>query len=513
MKSSVIQKLAWIVLGVLIGVFFVMRTDHFPEVAAHFFNQQVALGNQATDVKKYEAFPDPSPRIRAVSRDVTPSVVYIQIYGNAQKQQQNPFQNDEFFKRFFPEFEHPNQRRNQPQGEQLVSAGSGVIVSEDGYILTNNHVVENASEEGIRVFLNDKREFVAKLVGRDTTTDMAVIKVDGKDLPHAPLGDSDQIEVGDFVLAIGTPLSQNLSSTVTMGIVSAIGRNIGIIGERYGIESFIQTDAAINPGNSGGPLVNMNGQVIGINSAIATRTGGYQGYGFSIPVNLAKKVATDLIKDGRVSRGLVGVQMQEMTPAMSKAEGLTPGKGVIVQGVIEKGPAEKAGILPGDIIVEIDGNTIGSGNQVQAYVGKKRPGDSVKMTILRNKKEQIYHVTLMDKDELEGNNISRTTTQLARERESVPVELKKLGIEVRQLTAQEKKEWKVDSGLLITSVSTKTARELSQGVLITEVDRKKVESSKDLEEILKGFKEGSAVLMKIRSADGNTQYVGVEIKN
>jgi len=266
---------------------------------------------------------------------VTPTIVQITVVAEAQ----NP--HDDFF--FFP-------FKDLPQEEK--GTGSGIIISDDGYILTNNHVVENSNK--VTVGLSDKRSFEAKVIGTDPLTDLAVIKINANNLPVAYLGDSDNLKVGQWVMAIGNPLS--LSSTVTAGIVSAIGRgSLGLIKNSYGVEDFIQTDAAINPGNSGGALVDLSGAVIGVNSAIAAgRTGTYIGYGFAIPINLAKSVAKDLIANGKVSRGYIGVNIGEVDNAMAKALGLSKPEGVIVQGLVKDGAASNADIKACYVILKVD---------------------------------------------------------------------------------------------------------------------------------------------------------------
>ena len=278
-----------------------------------------------------------------VAKAVTPSVVAINVTTTGKEKQKKMPQ--DFFHFFGPDFK-------APEPEPSEGSGSGVILTADGYIATNNHVVEDADEGGIEVVLHDKVRFKAKLIGTDPSTDLAVIKIDGKDLTAAALGNSETVQVGEWVLAIGNPLG--LTSTVTAGIVSAIGRNINIIQDTYGIESFIQTDAAINPGNSGGALVNMNGEVIGINAAIATTNARYQGYGFAVPVNLLKTVAADIIKYGEVKRGYIGVQISAIDQTTASALGMSEAKGVLVQALVDGGAASAAGIKEGDVILSVD---------------------------------------------------------------------------------------------------------------------------------------------------------------
>ncbi|HQJ47019.1 MAG TPA: trypsin-like peptidase domain-containing protein, partial [Ignavibacteriaceae bacterium] len=316
-----------------------------------------------------------------VAEKVTPAIVQI----NVVSERENPHK--DFF--FFP---FDNQIPKEQQG-----SGSGIIISDDGYILTNNHVVENATK--VSVGLADKRTFSAKVVGTDPLTDLAVVKIDAEKLTSAYLGDSDNLKVGQWVMAIGNPLS--LSSTVTAGIVSAIGRGqLGLINDSYGVEDFIQTDAVINPGNSGGALVDLSGAVVGINSAIATRgTGTYIGYGFAIPINLAKTVAKEIIAYGKVNRGYIGINIGEVNDALAKSMGLDKPKGIIIQGIVEGGAASETDLKSGDIILSVDGRELYKPNELQGYIASKTAGTAVNLKIFRDGKELDRKVTLKARDE------------------------------------------------------------------------------------------------------------------
>src|SRR5918912_537344 len=314
-----------------------------------------------------------SEAFAAVAEHVKPSVVYIRSQRTEHASQQRIPPGME---RFFPQF------RQQPEIEQ--GSGSGFIVSADGYILTNNHVVEGAEQVTVRLL--DRREFKAKVVGADPNTDVAVLKIDAKGLQPVALGNSDDARVGEWVLAIGNPLGEGLTFTVTSGIVSAKGRALtGLPGRGQGsIQDFIQTDAAINPGNSGGPLVNVRGEVIGINSAIASETGFYSGYGFAIPINLAHTVMDQLIESGKVHRAALGVSIADVSLADAEYVGLPAIRGVVVKDIPnEDSPAKAAGIEPGDIIVAIDGKPVEYVGQLQQQVGFKRPGEVVKVEVAR----------------------------------------------------------------------------------------------------------------------------------
>lgn len=504
MKTSTLRTLGLVSLGIIVGSFFMMTMNWVPQTNASVFSAdgKVQLGKKGYEPRQYEALPDPSPRFQAVSKDILPTVVYINVEGVV-TQDQNSSDYDDLLRQFFNRIPQQQQRQQKVRG-----SGSGVIVSDDGYIVTNNHVVESADKNGIKVTLNDKREFTAKLIGRDPTTDLAVIKIDGNNLPVAPLGDSQQVEVGQWVLAIGNPMS--LTSTVTAGIISATGRNINIIRDQYGIESFIQTDAAINPGNSGGALVDMTGAVIGINSAIATSNGGYQGYGFAIPVNLVKKVAADLIANGKVMRGVLGIRMQDIDGTMSKALKLKPGTGVLVNDLVKNSPAIKAGVKPEDVILKADGIDVSAANQLAAIVGSKRPGDKVKLLITRGGSEKEITVTLANISDLDPE-FAANDNDNSYDTNSSNLSFKKLGIDIRTLTKAEKKAYDVESGVLIES-SDNDNDVLVKGLVILEVDRVPVKTPTDVESILKDKKSGDAVLLKVKNQNKQTAYSAVTIK-
>ena len=323
------------------------------------------------------------PSFADVVDRVNPSIVYIQV-NTRSRGQQAPGNVPPEMQDFFRRFQQPNQAPRIRQG-----SGTGFVVSRDGYILTNNHVVQDA--ERVTVRLLDNREFNARVVGRDPNTDIAVIKIDADNLPAVAFGNSEQARIGDWVLAFGNPLG--FTFTVTSGIVSAKGRQLqGLTepGARYSIQDFIQTDAAINPGNSGGPLVNMNGDVIGINSAIASQTGLYAGYGFAIPINLARRVMDDLITKGRVDRAVLGIGIADARPEDAEYAGLPQIKGVMVGSYTnESSPARAAGILAGDIIVAVNDTAVDHVAQLQQMVGFRRPGERVRVTVVRRENGRV----------------------------------------------------------------------------------------------------------------------------
>ncbi len=364
------------------------------------------------------------------------------------------------------------------------SSGSGVIISPDGYITTNNHVVEGASE--LEVSLNDKRTFPAKLIGTDPTTDLALLKIDQKNLPTLKFADSDKSRIGEWVLAVGNPFS--LTSTVTAGIISAKGRNIEILEDTYAIESFIQTDAAVNPGNSGGALVNTNGDLVGINTAIITKSGRYEGYSFAVPANLVKKVVADLKEFGKVQRGLLNVRIEDVNGTMVEELGLPSMEGVYVRMVIPGGAAEEAKMKAGDVIVGINGKKIKSIPELQEIIGRYRPGDEISLDFLREGRKMDTNVILKDKF---------GSTSLANNNSSDP-ELKKLGIELRNLTSSELSRIKT-KGVKVVSIlrNSKIDRtNMEPGYIITKVNEKEIKTLDDFISILKDIRKGKKVMLE-----------------
>ena len=378
-------------------------------------------------------------------------------------------------------------------------SGSGVIISADGYIVTNNHVIEDAKT--IEVILNDNRKYEATIVGTDPSTDIAVLKIKEKGLQAIPIGNSDHVKVGEWVLAVGNPF--NLTSTVTAGIVSAKARNINIIKgssnqRNVPIESFIQTDAAVNPGNSGGALVNTKGELVGINTAIASQTGSYSGYSFAVPVNLVKKVMRDLIDYGVVQRGYLGVQIADITQELKEEHSLADTKGVFVAGVVEDGSAEKAGLKEGDVILKVGEKNVNSVASLQEEVGRRRPGDKVPVTI-RDKKgyESVKNIVLRNKD---GD-----TKLVSKE------EVKKnmaLGATFKALTSKEKKELNIDYGVKIKTLTAGKLKSLGlqEGMVITKINNVAIESVEQLTEKLNSSNKG--VLLEIITENGMKDYVG-----
>ena len=325
------------------------------------------------------------PTLAPMLKQINPAVVNIATF-STRKQAQNPLLNDPFFRHFFGD-QHPQQKKNSRPQRRQQSAGSGVIVDADsGIVITNYHVIKDADE--VQVSLIDGRTYKAEIKGSDPELDIAILQIDAKELVEVGIANSDELEVGDFVVAIGNPFG--LGQTVTTGIVSALGRTgLGI----EGYENFIQTDASINPGNSGGALVNLRGELIGINTAIISPAGGNVGIGFAIPVNMAKASMEQIVESGEVKRGQIGVGIQDISPDLQKAFDLENGQqGVLVTGVFEDTPADKAGLEPGDIIIAVDGNETTSAAQLRSQIGVKKIGESIQISVIREGKKKKYSV-------------------------------------------------------------------------------------------------------------------------
>jgi len=364
-------------------------------------------------------------------------------------------------------------------GSVGTSSGSGVIITPDGYIVTNNHVVEDGDQ--VEVTLNDKREYKADIIGIDPSTDLALLKIKGKEMPYLDLGNSDSLRVGEWVLAVGNPF--NLESTVTAGIVSAKGRSIDILEGQDRIESFIQTDAAVNPGNSGGALVNTNGELVGINTAIITRSGRYEGYSFAVPANLVRKVIKDLRDFGVVQRGILGVFVDEINNARAEELGLKTVQGVYITRVTPGSGADEAGLQKGDVIIAINGVKTRTMPEMQEQVGRYRPGNKLNVEFFRNGKMNKAEVVLKDK----SNN---TIAQAADEANM----LTNLGFEVRNLTREETKRLHVE-GVKVISIyrgSTVERTNMDPGFIITKIDNKSVRS---IDELIRELREAEGKVM------------------
>ncbi len=400
----------------------------------------------------------------------------------------------EFFGDKYLNFPIPHEFRQK-------GAGSGIIISNEGHILTNMHVVEKA--ELITVTLADNRTFDATLVGADPLTELAVIKIDGEDLPAAALGDSDSLEIGEWVLAVGNPLE--LRSTVTAGIISAIGRDINIISDNYGVENFIQTDAAINPGNSGGALVNLKGEVIGINTAIATQSGYSQGYGFAIPINLAKEIIKDLIQHGYIVRSYLGISMQDVNEKIARALGLKSPFGVFIDHVTEDSPAQIFGLCEKDVLIKIDNQVVNKGNLVQSIIAQKKPGDILLLTVIRSNRLLIIPVTL---GERRGSKIKLL--------QKFPDEkFHNLGLEVKSINRRlaDELNLKLGEGVLVTTVqqfSPAFDAGIQTNDIVLEIGNKLITSVYTYENIINELKTGNVYIFKMKRGE-NTFHIFIEV--
>jgi len=416
-----------------------------------------------------------APDFVDASQKTVNAVVSINNFSN---QTRNQRMNDPF--EYF--FGFPQQERDPdlPTGQ-----GSGVIISEDGYIVTNNHVIKGSDK--IEVVLNNQKSYVAELIGTDPNTDIALLKIEEKGLPFIKFVDSDAINVGDWVLAVGNPFG--LNSTVTAGIVSAKGRSIDILRRNASnpIESFIQTDAAINPGNSGGALVNANGDLVGINTAISSQTGSYVGYGFAVPSNLVKKVVEDIKKYGLVQRGYLGIEGMDLNDEYrikqynrEMGTNLKNQQGILVQTVTDNGGAQDAGIRKGDIITEVDGQKVTSFGKLSFAIGSKYPGDKVQIKVLRDGKEKEYTVTLRDQ---KGNTSKRSIADLT--------VTEKLGAEFEPLTDRQKVSFGIDYGVMVKNLERNSKLGgigIGENYIILKVNDKEVSDQGDVEKILKSYK-------------------------
>jgi len=430
-----------------------------------------------------------------IANSVSPVVANISTT-KVVKRETPSFFDDPFFNFFGPSHDFGSPKKWKEQ-----SLGSGVIVSSDGYIITNNHVIEQAEE--IKVTLYDKKSFKGKIVGADPKTDIAVIKINAGNLPTAAWADSDKLQVGEFVLAIGNPFG--LSHTVTMGIISAMGRaSVGITD----YEDFIQTDAAINPGNSGGPLVNIKGEIIGINTAIFSKTGGYQGIGFSVPSNLVRSVMEDLIKYGKKTRGWLGVSIQRLTPELAEKFGIKDSDGALVGDVVKGSPAEKAGIIRGDIVLEYNGKKVKDADSLRNTVAQSKTGSQVNLKILRKGKEYNQTATIAEYPKEPGEAKIESVPEDARRGEALA------GLEVVELTkeiAQQLGLNRDEKGVVILKVETGSAADeakLRKGDVIQEIDTKKVATINDFNKIASTIKPGATVLLFINRG-GQKFYMAI----
>lgn len=457
-----------------------------------------------SDDQNIELLDKTAKAFTAVVKKAVPAVVFVQVEKTVESsspafpfQFQDPYDffSDPFFERFFGPHFGPKQRT--PKKFQQRGQGSGFIIDKKGYILINNHVVGDA--DLIKVKLADGREFKAEVIGTDPQSDVAVIKIDApNDLPALPLGNSDDLQVGEWVIAIGNPFG--LSQTVTVGVVSAKGRS------RIGIndyEDFIQTDAAINPGNSGGPLVNIHGEAVGMNTAIFSRSGGYMGIGFAIPINMAKCIVDQLLEKGKVTRGWLGVVIQDIDEELAKSFGLKKAEGVLVAEVSEGSPAEKAGLKQGDIILRLNGNKVDDVGELRNKIALTEPGTKIKIEILRDKKNKTLQVTVGE--QYAGETIEMTQHNI----------LAKLGLVVQDLTSELAQQfgYSEGQGVLVAEVKPESPAArvgIRPGHLIEEVNHGRVHNMAEFIKALDQSKQTKRVLFRIRDGEFS-RYIAIRI--
>ncbi|AEL26188.1 Do family serine endopeptidase [Cyclobacterium marinum] len=429
----------------------------------------------------------------ASAAQVTPAVVHVRSTVSVSRSQQGLDPMEELFG-----FRSPRGESTPREGR---SSGSGAVISEDGYIVTNNHVIENASK--VEITLEDNRRYTARVIGADPTTDLALLKIEANNLPFIPFGDSDQAQIGEWVLAVGNPYE--LNSTVTAGIISAKSRNIGILRDENNlqVESFIQTDAAVNPGNSGGPLVNLNGEIIGINTAIASRTGGFSGYSFAVPSSIAKKVMDDLLEFGAVQRGLLGVTIQDVNADLEETlgEDIKADRGVFVVEVREGSGGEEAGLKRGDVIIGVDGVDTYTTSSLQERVARKRPGDKVVVKFLRDGKEMETTATL--------KNTSGDTKVVVK---VIPKITEFEGVVFEDLKVEYQERLELEGGATITSIDNKAWREagVQEGFIITKIGRTKILNGEDVVKALKSY-EGEEVIVLGVYPNGQRSYYELDL--
>jgi serine protease Do len=433
----------------------------------------IEVPSEQTSAARYTSLPSEPmgeyPDFTKAAENSVHAVVHVKTVSN----QTQDYSNNPLFDFFFgPGAPMPRQRQS------VRGSGSGVILTSDGYIVTNNHVIDNASN--IEVTLNDNRTFKAVIVGTDRSTDIALLKIEAEDLRYMKYGNSDDLKIGEWVLAVGNPF--NLTSTVTAGIVSAKSRSINILANKkgtLGIESFIQTDAAVNPGNSGGALVNSTGELIGINTAIASQTGSYSGYSFAVPVSIVSKVVADLMEFGKVQRGILGINIRDVNSQLADELELTTTQGVYVANVIESSGAEKAGIEKGDIIISVNNEEVKRVSELQEKISRFRPGDIVNVTAIRNGKKKDFSVTL--------RNIYGSTDVVKADQA-----LSILGATFEEFSNEEKARLRIKNGLKVSELKNGKLKDagIQEGYIITKANRVPINSIEDLRKVIEIVDEG-----------------------
>jgi serine protease Do len=531
-KNSFMRPVILVAFGLLFGVGLVAGFGGIAKLNVAFGQGGgITLGGPTPNIPQSATLESINTSFKAVAKAIQPTIVSITVKTEAPKpaakKQPDQDQNNPF-KFFFhspngggegDDEENPFAQRGPREG-----LGSGVIVTSDGYIMTNNHVVENAAKKGgIIVKLTNKHEYEGRVIGTDPTTDIAIIKIEATGLPVAALANSDDVSVGELVLAVGNPLG--LESTVTTGIVSSLGRFANIFDEsrskgnaNYSIANFIQTDAAINPGNSGGGLFNAKGQVIGINAAIATSTGGFQGYGFAIPINLAKTVAMDLIKLGHVNRGYIGVGIKAIDQTEAEALGLDVPRGVRIDHIEKGSAAESAGLKEDDVILSVNGQETNESNQLQGLIALHHAGDNVSLKIWRNGKEIDKNVTLRPRTDIASNEVNSEDTHGEGSVQSKPTKetatMDNIGVTVRNLNTGERDKYDADGGVFITNVVPGSeAYDRGIGIIgkvVTAVDMKPVKNVDDFESGMNKCK-GRSIFVTLIDDKGDKRAIAIKV--
>ena len=425
----------------------------------------------------------PTDFVAAAERTVE-AVVHVKTTAERVQNYYNPF-NDLFFG-----------RPSTPEKFEVEGSGSGVILTEDGYIVTNNHVIKGAKTIVVTTSNND--EYEAELIGADPTTDIALLKIEGNALTKVDVANSDEVRLGQWVLAVGNPF--NLTSTVTAGIISAKGRDINIIDEQSAIESFLQTDAAVNPGNSGGALVNTAGELVGINTAISSRSGSFEGYSFAVPANLMLKVVNDLKEYGRVQRAFIGINYNEVTAALSEELNLEVNKGVYVANVISEGAADDAGITKGDVIINVNGKSIASGADLTEALGQRRPGEKLSVVVNRSGKNKAFEVVLKNK--------LGTTEMLTKEEEL----LRNFGAELEELSSTDKRRLGLRYGIRVSKILGGRFQKagIPKDFIIVKLNNVYVENVESFERLVRQFNPGDGVLIQGFEPNGKANYYAFE---
>ncbi len=425
----------------------------------------------------------PTDFVAAAERTVE-AVVHVKTTAERVQNYYNPF-NDLFFG-----------RPSTPEKFEVEGSGSGVILTEDGYIVTNNHVIKGAKTIVVTTSNND--EYEAELIGADPTTDIALLKIEGNALTKVDVANSDEVRLGQWVLAVGNPF--NLTSTVTAGIISAKGRDINIIDEQSAIESFLQTDAAVNPGNSGGALVNTAGELVGINTAISSRSGSFEGYSFAVPANLMLKVVNDLKEYGRVQRAFIGINYNEVTAALSEELNLEVNKGVYVANVISEGAADDAGITKGDVIINVNGKSIASGADLTEALGQRRPGEKLSVVVNRSGKNKAFEVVLKNK--------LGTTEMLTKEEEL----LRNFGAELEELSSTDKRRLGLRYGIKVSKILGGRFQKavIPKDFIIVKLNNVYVENVESFERLVRQFNPGDGVLIQGFEPNGKANYYAFE---